>query len=473
MITPHFNLSQTEKYVVVHIKIPPYQQFGNEDVQIHDNTMVYHSNPYFLSLTFNNDIAKDGSEKAEIDRLECRLRVYLPKANEGEVFPDLDMLPLFLTKKKVLHKVEVLDTQVNDDYKPTDTVLEQTNEQHLDFDIPNITEQHEKLDFPSKNTLIIGEDQVIRDDVEEKPNLFQPQYGFNNSHSDFFKDLQQSSFEIVMLRNPDTTDESVRYRQRVDDENTSFDKDHYICDTFEWEGEEDVLNNQQYWWRQENDWTNEEREEITQIPKLEVLVEASEETQLYKDLFGIIFAYIYDQIIMGETNVESAWSIATLSPVLSYFERIGDVKELMKVCVRRSLIYPMVRNYDLSLKVLQETIEVFKGRRVNLLKMLLRIRRIFKLDELKHYMCYLYFDEYCIWIQNAPDVVRYRLVDGFTMYLEEITKDTINLPLRESEQEYIDFIQSNYNPEDIDDETNEQFNTEHDNQNFKRGYLDE
>ena len=38
MITPHFNLTQNEEYVIVHIKIPPYQQFGNEDIQIDNNT---------------------------------------------------------------------------------------------------------------------------------------------------------------------------------------------------------------------------------------------------------------------------------------------------------------------------------------------------------------------------------------------------------------------------------------------------
>ncbi|BFU21828.1 SHQ1, putative [Entamoeba histolytica HM-1:IMSS-B] len=481
MITPYFSLTQNNDYVIVHIKIPPYQQFGVEDIQIDNNTMIYHSEPYFLSLTFKNDIAKDGTEKAEIDRLECKLHVYLPKENKGEVFPDLDMLPLFLTKKKILSRVQVLNTSPCPEEEKTEheVIKEITPEEQELIDKvqrleklrqeneikknPNEkTRKEERLDFISRDDLILGEDQQIRDETEDIVNIFAPKYGFNGSHSEFFKDLQQNSFEIVMLRNPDQTDSKGRRKQRIDDELNSFDKDRYICDTFEWDNEEEVLKNNSFWWKEDGDWTDEERNEFGALDKIEVLVNNEEVIQIYKDLFGIVYGYLYDQIVMGESTVESGWTIATLSPVMSYFDRIDDIVDLIETCIRRSLIYPVVRNWELSMKTLEETIEVFKKRRVVLMKILLRIHQIYKLDELKHYMNYLFFDEYCNWIQSADDQIRHQFVVRIEEIKGKICKENIGLPLQDAEQEYIDYISSLPDDDGIMSEE----------ENEMRGYID-
>ena len=487
MITPHFNLSQNDNYVIIHIKIPPYQQFGNEDIQIDNNTMIYHSHPYFLSLTFENEIAKNGTEKAEIDRLECKLHIYLPKQNKGEVFPNLEILPLFLTKKKVLSRVEVIDTIQNENEINNDEIIDvkvhhdnlydndqieeihsiDNNSIHINStlnDINNTNEKNENYLEPTgynNDTIVIGADQKIREDKEDEVDLFAPQYGFNDKHSSFFKDLHQSSYEIVMLNNPDQSNKEERRKQRLETEVNTFDKDHYICDTFELENEEEILKRSKFWWNQSNEWTSDEREEFTQLPQIELLVDKSDQVQLFKDLFTILFGYVYDQIIMEDSTVESAWTIASLSSVLSYFDRISDVDDILYSCLRRSLDYPMIRNWDISMKVLKETINVMKSERVVLVKMLLRIHKIFKLDELKHYLNYLYLDEFCVWIQSSDDSIRLQLMNTFEMYYNTIRKENCLLPVQDAEQEYIDYISNLDDNDDLIDCDNEE-----------RGYLD-
>ncbi|ELP90509.1 hypothetical protein EIN_018680 [Entamoeba invadens IP1] len=464
MITPFFNLTQNDDFVIVHITIPSYQQFGNGDVAINGNQMVYHSHPYFLSLTFNNEIAKDGSEKAEIDRLDCKLHVYIPKATKGEVFPDLDVLPLFLTKKKVLSRVEV--TGKNTDFETLQNESEKTQETFGGQEemLRNFTaedlqkmkeieakraekiektekeEPHEKLDFFDRNDLILGEDQIIRE-RDESIKMTIGKYGFNSSHSGVFIDLNQSAAEIVMVNNPETATQYDRHNQRVEDENKNFDRDRYISDTFEWEYMDDVMGNNSFVWKT-TEWMDEEKDEANKTPHLDVAVEDGEQKQLFRDLFQIVFGFVYDQIVMGDTTVESAWTIATLAPVLSYLDEIETAHEVVSACVRRGVTYPLVRNYDLAKKAIEETLSIFEGGKSTLVRMVLRIHRIFKLDELKHYLCFIFLDEFTVWAPKSSDDIRFEVTKELRNAFDTITKDGLGLPLLEAEQVYIDYMNS-------------------------------
>ncbi|ELP91686.1 hypothetical protein EIN_207530 [Entamoeba invadens IP1] len=100
---------------------------------------------------------------------------------------------------------------------------------------------------------------------------------------------------------------------------------------------------------------------------------------------------------MGDTTVESAWTIATLAPVLSYLDEIETANEVVSACVRRGVTYPVVRNYDLAKKAIEETLSIFEGGKSTLVRMVLRIHRIFKLDELKHYLCFIFWTSSQSW----------------------------------------------------------------------------
>ena len=69
-------------------------------------------------------------------------------------------------------------------------------------------------------------------------------------------------------------------------------------------------------------------------------------------LLDILFAYCYDfRTTEWEHSSESAWTISTLCATLSCGERYTNIEECVVTCVRRSLCYPLYRNWKLSLVV--------------------------------------------------------------------------------------------------------------------------
>ncbi|ESO07605.1 hypothetical protein HELRODRAFT_190992 [Helobdella robusta] len=100
-------------------------------------------------------------------------------------------------------------------------------------------------------------------------------------------------------------------------------------------------------------------------------------------------------------NVESGWTICKLSSTLSWFDRFMNINEVITSCIRRSLIYPLYRNYELSVAVLTDVSCILKRGRKYVLRCLLKIRKLL-LDADDHYLLNdLYIDDYCSWIQHA------------------------------------------------------------------------
>lgn len=127
-------------------------------------------------------------------------------------------------------------------------------------------------------------------------------------------------------------------------------------------------------------------------------------------LSDILFAYAYDhRTTDGEPTIESSWTIMILSPTLSWLEAynapydsIGDV---MRWCIRRSLIYPYLRNYDLAMKVVCDVATILiKGRRA-VLRCLLQVHSIMEKSECHYLFNKLYVDPMIWWIQSCDEEV--------------------------------------------------------------------
>uniref|UniRef100_A0A1X7UJM9 Protein SHQ1 homolog n=1 Tax=Amphimedon queenslandica TaxID=400682 RepID=A0A1X7UJM9_AMPQE len=123
------------------------------------------------------------------------------------------------------------------------------------------------------------------------------------------------------------------------------------------------------------------------------------ERVLLLGLVDIIFAYAYDnRINEGDNNSESAWCIRKLSPTLSWFEKFtDDVQEVVYCLYRRSLCYPLYRNYDLSVLVLRDTVDIFKNGKVYLLKCLLSVKKLLDSYEPYYILNNLYVTDYCVY----------------------------------------------------------------------------
>lgn len=140
-------------------------------------------------------------------------------------------------------------------------------------------------------------------------------------------------------------------------------------------------------------------------------------------LFDLLFAYCYDhRMTGGEPSCESAWTITILSPMLSwlesYYHQLDDnggtisVEPITRVvcyCIRRSLIYPYIRNWDFSTNViLEDVIQILLLGRRTILSCLLQIRTILEHttsnDSCRYYLLNtIFIDDYCIWIQSLDE----------------------------------------------------------------------
>ena len=88
------------------------------------------------------------------------------------------------------------------------------------------------------------------------------------------------------------------------------------------------------------------------------------------------------------------------NPSLQTFTSLKDVA----VCfLRRSLSYPLYRHFKLSLKVIEDTVNIFKQGKKSLLKSLLDIFQLFAKSDPRYLLNQLYIQDYCIWIQNCSE----------------------------------------------------------------------
>jgi hypothetical protein len=118
MITPKFDVTQDDDFVIVRLVVP-YAKLEEMDFYLVGTEFKFVMQPYFLRLTLPSDIVEDGREKAVHQRETSTLEVFLPKLRPGEVFPDLDiptrLLPLQSDRAQL---IEVLQSEESADAVP-------------------------------------------------------------------------------------------------------------------------------------------------------------------------------------------------------------------------------------------------------------------------------------------------------------------------------------------------------------------
>ncbi|KAJ5074216.1 hypothetical protein M0811_00845 [Anaeramoeba ignava] len=176
-----------------------------------------------------------------------------------------------------------------------------------------------------------------------------------------------------------------------------------------------------------------EKKIMTNLPNKEYLI--SNPKEILYSLIEIIFAFSYDnRTNLGEPTVESAWNITKLSGTLSWFDTYSSIKESFISCIRRSLVYPLYRNWNLSMKILEDTKIIFSQGKTQVLKCLLKIKDIFDHHELKWHLSKIYIDDFCVWFQKSSSN---QLFQNISQELQkiQIKKSEINWNLEEIEKE--------------------------------------
>lgn len=147
-------------------------------------------------------------------------------------------------------------------------------------------------------------------------------------------------------------------------------------------------------------FTEEENRMMANLPNIEFNI--VNEKALYLGLVDLLFAYSYDyRTTEGDSTVESPWTIVNLSSSLSCFDTFSTLKDTLIACIRRSLCYPLYRNFDLSMKCIMDVYVLFKLGKIAILKALLHMKKLFESQESYYIYNRCWIDDYCIWVQRC------------------------------------------------------------------------
>ena len=328
---------------------------------------------------------QNGNERAKYDFDKGSFVIEVPKLENGEHFQGLDMLTKLLAPigkaKTRLPLIEVINTengQESDTNQDTDDDYDWNVEQEI------WTESNEES--------LLGE-----------------KYGFANSYSGVIARLAEELDNIIDVKNAEQKTLSMRRKERLEDENTHFSDDHYLSDIYdekeiingliEYKAPWELVDSQQH----VSDYDIDEKYRLKNLPNKEYIHDRKTDKRLLLGLLDILFAYAYNvRTTENEDNVESGWTICKLSGTLSWFETYNSMNEVIDCCMRRSLCYPLYRNWQLSLKVINDLKKITLLGRKYVLKCLLHIQQIFNQSGDSRYILNdLYITDYCVWIQQV------------------------------------------------------------------------
>ena len=125
-----------------------------------------------------------------------------------------------------------------------------------------------------------------------------------------------------------------------------------------------------------------------------IKIRMSVQSTLY-GLVDILYAYCYDfKTTLGEHNSETGWLISKLSATLACSEVFDSIKDCVIANMRRTLIYPLFRSFDIAVEVLKDVQKLLKNGKVAILKILLDLTKIFNESEGRYIFNQLYIDQY-------------------------------------------------------------------------------
>lgn len=379
MLTPKFEVQQDETHITVKI-FAPYAQITDAEISITEEIFTFYSSPYYLRLTFSGKLVDSELEEysAKFDADAGAFIIACKKETPGEHFTNLDLLTMLLAPQGA--------TGVN---RPSIEVIGGS-------DTEKNKEEEEDFDFTYEQTL-----------PEENIVTLGYKYGFGNNSTGVFSVLQSELKDVVDIKDPDNKSALQRREERLTQEMSLFDEDHYLADYFDVDMTQQFVEFLPEFYSitsDEVEFSDQDKEDMLQLPRKEHLLDKGTKSMAFLGLADILYAWCYNhRITLGENSVESAWNIAKLSSTLSWLDSFTSLKDVAVGNIRRSLTFPLVRNWLLSQQVLKDTAHVLSLGRKKVLKCLFEIRRIFNSSEPRYLLNQLYINDYCVWLQKVKE----------------------------------------------------------------------
>ncbi|XP_076452080.1 protein SHQ1 homolog [Babylonia areolata] len=427
MLTPKFDLSQDDSFITL-IIYAPYTNVAEAQFHTEDQMIIFHSKPYYLRLHLPGRVLDDDRNEAAYDVDKGTYTARIVKETKGEVFEGLDMLTKLLTPPEARWKSELKPNLV-EEIGSSDAISEQTEmcgSSCGDGDNSEGTGLDDDIDWFI--------DQCDSSDTETSDIMSGSKYGFAQRKSGFSQKLMLEFSDIFDVKDPDSLSSSEKKQKRHAHEADHFNDDYYLADLYDNSEIPDILNFKPWWVDMSKGCTltPEAKEKMLNLPKKSYLLDAEELNGVYLGLVDLIFAYAYNhRVLYGENNVESGWTIAKLASTLSWLGTFTCLRDVVVTCFRRALVFPLYRNWDVCVKVLEDVRTLFAGGKKVLLKCLLDIHSCMIVSDPRFIFNDLYITDYCVWIQSA----RSKHIQSLATALQilAVSKKDVGLDLEELE----------------------------------------
>jgi len=421
MITPKFSLSQDDCYLFIEIYAPHIKK-DEAEIDIEEDQIYFYCKPYFLRLHLPGNIVEDDRSKSSYNADSGWLSLRLAKEKNGEHFENLHMLTKLLTPKRPqpFPSVEVLSSDQNQKKGEThEKEKETTSEDKETFEPDWFIEQS-----------------PYQDEVSNLLNSEEFAYGFALQKTNPLNELMKEYPDMIDLPNPDSVPLKQRGILRYNQEQESFDCEHYLADIYDNETLSDIIKMEfpsLTGTKEENSvLTEKEQEQLLQLPRREYLIDDDKSKFVFLGIYDLIFAYAFDfRQTLGEHCVESDWTICKLSSYLSWLDTFTDLESVVITSARRCLSFPLYRNMKMFKKVFSDVKLIIKAGKIQILKCLLSMKMIIERSESKSPLANIFLTDYCVWIQSACP----KKILSLSNALEEltVTKDLLDLQLQEIE----------------------------------------
>ena len=482
MITPRFEITQDNSHLYVKVHITSLR-FNSDSIEVNatGNVLIFHLSPYYLRLRFDHPLQEEPeiedstddktiTEKSMASLIpgEEAIMLKVPKLNKGEVFEDLDL------HSKLLARIGDTATATNSIPKgPLIQEIDGENSNNSSTDknyLENIERTGKQFDWEIEQNV---QPEITKDILGFK-------YGFDSNYIDIIGVSLSNGNDINELNDPEHTKENDRVKERLDKENFKFDPEYYISEymTAKYGTEEDMAINgikelmkftpplaKEFlkWYKKNPNEENpmpvefnekEQHQMQNNLPKKEYLVDQKCVKTNYITILSLLFSYNFEQTENeGVHNSETSWTIGKLTPQISFLdqqlklEKQVDEKSIMEVSestahkneedniirlaidcgIKRSLSYPLHRNFQLSKKAWTNTYYILRGGKRLVIKALLDIHECFRFHDIYYVYNKVLLDDLCSWfISYGDEFIIRSLAIQMKKELDSINEGTIN-----------------------------------------------